>query len=469
MAGAPNELRPLCFVAMPFGTKSGPSASAPPVPFDSVYQAMKVAVEQVGLDCRRADFDPSGGFIHRSMFEALLVAEYVVVDLTFANANVAYEVGLRHGANAGRGTILVCEKESLAWLPFDFRPFRLISYEVSALDGLTAALAERLGLAAREGLPPDNPILQLTSIRANTTGHEKTDIFAARMAYLTEHGERVAAILRRGDAAQAVRDLQQLEAETLAAAKGIAQIHTALMAIYLGYRAKKAWPAMVSLYQKMPRELQESAVAREQLGLGHNRIAEGAADEQTAREERAKALAAIDALPKDRWTSETYGILGRIQKGRADGEARGGHDALARAALSAAIDAYEAGLRADPRDYYPGVNAVTLRVLRNAPEDERALADILPVVRFAVRRAPAPTHPDESYWQTATELELASTARDWQAADHALEKLLGIQVDGWMFETTRDNLRRQAKARVAEPETTRHLEGYVRALDEAAR
>src|SRR5437762_13906250 len=122
MPPLPAPPRPLCFVAMPFGKKSAPGATGAVLDFDAVYAAMVPAIEKVGLDCRRADFDPSGGFIHRSMFEALLVAEYVVVDLSFANANVAYEVGLRHGANAGRGTILVCEAGSASTLPFHFRP-----------------------------------------------------------------------------------------------------------------------------------------------------------------------------------------------------------------------------------------------------------------------------------------------------------------------------------------------------------
>ena len=143
---------PLCFVAMPFGKKAAPGTTEPLIDFDPAYEAMKVAIEKVGLECHRADFDPGGGFIHRSMFEALLVAEYVVADLTFANANVAYEVGLRHGENAGRGTVLICQDDSLKTLPFDFRPLRTIPYKLSELDGLTTAVEERLKLAVAGNL-----------------------------------------------------------------------------------------------------------------------------------------------------------------------------------------------------------------------------------------------------------------------------------------------------------------------------
>ena len=304
---------------------------------------MKVAIEKVGLECHRADFNPSGGFIHRSMFEALLVAEYVVADLTFANANVAYEVGLRHGANAGRGTVLICQDDSLKTLPFDFRPLRTIPYKLAELDGLTAAVEERLKLAVAGNFPPDNPILQVTSIRPVTSGHEKTDLFAQRMAFVAI-GAKVAEI-QRADATKAVADLRELEGQVLAAASGIAQLHTALLAIYLGYRAKKAWQEMVELHQKMPRELQHSPVAQEQLALAHNRIAEKLAGPD-ADERRRKALAALDAIPKEKWTSETYGILGPIQKGRADAEMKAvekdaSRQVQVRAALTAGIKAYE--------------------------------------------------------------------------------------------------------------------------------
>lgn len=459
-----NPPRPLCFVAMPFGTKAAPTGAASAIDFDTVYRAMAVAIDQAGIECHRADFEPSGGFIHRAMFEALLVAEYVVVDLTFANPNVAYEVGLRHGANAGHGTILVCEEASLNTLPFDFKPLRTIPYAIANLAKLGADVAGRLRQCMAGELPTDNPILQITSIHPCTSGHEKTDLFAQRMAYLGEVGAQVKRILAGPDGQQAIAELQALETHLLGAAQAIAQLHTALLAIYLGYREKKAWAAMVSLFGRMPRELQATPVAREQLALAHNRIAEGLADPAAIQAERQQALQALEAIPQAQWTSETYGIQGRIHKGRADAERAAHHDVESRAALSAAIHAYESGFRSDPRDYYPGVNAVTLRILRNRPEDEAALDLLLPAVRFSVERAAVSTQRDEKYWQAATKLELAAAARQWDAAERALDDVLVVEVPAWMRETTADNLEKQARARAAEASTQRALAGYVEAL-----
>ena len=85
----------------------------PLIDFDAVFQVMAGAAEAAGLEVVRADFEAFGGFIHRPMYERLLLAEFLVADLTFNNANVAYEVGIRHGASTG-STVLVCEEASLA-------------------------------------------------------------------------------------------------------------------------------------------------------------------------------------------------------------------------------------------------------------------------------------------------------------------------------------------------------------------
>jgi len=147
-------------------------------------------------------------------------------------------------------------------------------------------------------------------------------------------------------------------------------------------------------------------------------------------------------------TSETYGIRGRIFKSWHDAISAESDkdDPRAEAMLQRAIDTYEQGLREDLRDYYPGVNAVTLRLLRGNDEDRLALRALIPVVRFSVSAAPTPKNNEERYWQTATKLELATADRDWKAAHQHLIELLGIDVAKWSRETTAANLNRQQQA-----------------------
>ena len=87
--------RPLCFVLMPFGKKQ--DASGATVDFDAVYQKLIApAIEDSGLEPLRADEEMTGGIIHKPMFERLILCPYAVADLTTANANVFYELGVRH-------------------------------------------------------------------------------------------------------------------------------------------------------------------------------------------------------------------------------------------------------------------------------------------------------------------------------------------------------------------------------------
>ena len=77
-----DPLRPMCFIAMPFGRRAADGIT---IDFDSTSTYIHRGAEAAGLDPIRADVEPAGGFIHKPMLERLLVAEYVVADLTMAN------------------------------------------------------------------------------------------------------------------------------------------------------------------------------------------------------------------------------------------------------------------------------------------------------------------------------------------------------------------------------------------------
>src|SRR4051812_48547555 len=91
---AGDGLQPLCLLLMPFGTKDDPVLGK--VYFDEIYEKIiRPAVVEVGMQCVRADEEWVGGIIHKPMFERLLLCEYAVADLSMANANVYYELGIR--------------------------------------------------------------------------------------------------------------------------------------------------------------------------------------------------------------------------------------------------------------------------------------------------------------------------------------------------------------------------------------
>lgn len=473
-----DNLRPMCFVAMPFGRKAPAGKKKPKINFDKVYNTIERAVTAEGLECVRADFEASGGFIHRPMYERLLVAEYVIADVTLANPNVTYEIGVRHGASA-RATLLVGALGHLDGLPFDLRPFRVLSYALSdkgslgkkAADNFVTALRERLADARQGRLPVDNPIMQVTDWNpVEGVQHNKTDVFMGRMASVGEIGQRIRRAVAEGDADKAIGKLVEIEDEILSNREVVSQLHTALLGVYLGYREKKAYQRMDALYDRLPGELQQTAVAREQLALALNRLAEvehaaGRYADATTLRRRAENL--LDEIAAAAVTSETYGIRGRIYKGWYDTALEAGAQDEAMAKLGEAIRNYEQGMIADMRDSYPGVNAVTLRLARGDPDDIQRLRAIVPVVRFASEAAPPASDPQERYWQTATRLELAGADRDWPDADRRATELLALEAEDWMRETTIKNLNIQKRAFRDDTEAVDNLQSIITRLQPA--
>ena len=160
-AGQAAGSDPLCFVLMPFGRKS--DAAGATIDFNAVYQQLIApAIRAAGLEPVRADDDMTGGIVHKPMFERLILCEYAVADLTFANANVFYELGVRHAVRP-YSTVLVFAAGTR--LPFDVALDRGLPYSLSPAGGPTdvgatrARLADRL-VAARDA-SVDSPVFQL--------------------------------------------------------------------------------------------------------------------------------------------------------------------------------------------------------------------------------------------------------------------------------------------------------------------
>jgi hypothetical protein len=96
------------------------------------------------MDSLRADEERLGGVIHKPMFERLFLCDFAMADLTTANANVFYELGIRHALRP-YNTVPAAAKGSR--LPFDLRPVRVQShYEVDEVGRPAAAAADSQAL-----------------------------------------------------------------------------------------------------------------------------------------------------------------------------------------------------------------------------------------------------------------------------------------------------------------------------------
>ncbi len=438
-----KEPAPLCFVLMPFGRKL--DASGRLTDFDAVYRkVIAPAVEQAGLDAVRADEERIGGTIHKPMFERLMLCHYAVADITGANPNVFYELGIRQALRP-RSTVILFREGTV--LPFDIALVRGISYKTDGSgepvesEGTIAAIAAQLE-EARLNPHDDSPIFQLIDdLPRWEIDHTKTDVFRSSVDYSKRYKDRLAYAVKQG--APAV--------EAIAAEPGLRnllEVETGIVVdLFLSLRDVKAYDAMIKLYDRMPLPVQRAKMMREQLGFALNRVGRF--------EDAERVLKAL--IAEFGPSSETNGLLGRIYKDRWDAAKHDGRPE-ARALLKRAIDTYLEGFEADWRDAYPGVNAVSLMEMLNPPDVRQAR--ILPVVRYAAAQK---ARKDPDYWDYATLLELAVLSRDQEDSENQLAEALAVARAAWEIESTARNLRLMREMRSARGEEV----GWIKRLEDA--
>jgi hypothetical protein len=100
------------------------------MPFDPKYRAgyddvIAPAMRSVNLAVVRAD-EEQLGHIHGMMFERIFESPVVIADVSGANPNVFYELGVSHGA-AGK-TVMVVRQDYRDAIPFDIAPYRILIY-----------------------------------------------------------------------------------------------------------------------------------------------------------------------------------------------------------------------------------------------------------------------------------------------------------------------------------------------------
>lgn len=439
--------RPLCFVLMPFGEKKDSSGIT--IDFDAVYQKLiKPAVLEAGMDPLRADEEQVGGIIHKPMFERLVLCEYAVADLTTANANVFYELGVRHAVRPYSTVLLFSETSRL---PFDLGPMRGLPYSLTSrgkparAKKFQSTLVECLREARKSKV--DSPLFQLLDgFKQPDIARLKTDVFRESVRYSQEVKDRLERARRNG--AKAVAEIGKELAEAKDLEAGI------LIDLLLSYRAVKDWNAMIELVGKMPEPLENVVMVREQLAFALNRAGRG--------EEAERILL---GLIKERGTSsETNGLLGRVYKDRWEAAVKKIGATRARGELKKALKTYLEGFEADWRDAYPGINAVTLMEISDPPDPRRE--KLIPVVTYAVERRVASGKPD--YWDLATLLELYVLGNDRDSATSALSDALAAVREPWEPETTARNLGLIREARAGRGEDVAWIEEIERGLAQAA-
>jgi tetratricopeptide (TPR) repeat protein len=431
-------MTPHAFIAMPFGRKPGWDAA--PIDFDAIRRDLLApALLAAGYDEFRADDERRAGDIRFDMFQELLVADLVVVDLTLDNPNVWYELGVRHALRA-RGVVLVQGPRPVN--PFDIYADRKLVYHLkdgvpdpaflaADITALTAML-----VATREASParPVSPVYQLLEHLREPSWRDLLMSQRNEFSEVQQRWQDRMEIARRkglpGDmlvlADETPTQALRVEARRFAG--------DALLKLRHAHFALEQYDAALALDPENKACRQKRVVA-----LG-----------RTGRVEEARQAA--EALTRDYPRDpECWALAGRVEKDewigrwRADGlsSAQMREAAAAdMAVLEDAIEPYHQAFLADPSHHYSGVNSLTLHLLlRHLGGDvsETLVQNLTGGVLWAALSA---QHRDKKdYWARASYAELCMLVNPKDAVVREYRNAVAAANKDWFaLDSTRQTL-----------------------------
>jgi tetratricopeptide (TPR) repeat protein len=428
---------------MPFGVKEAQSATpatanAPEKPainisFDEVYELLiKPVLTKAGCVSFRADNEPGAGDIRTDMYFELVTADVILADISILNANVFYELGVRHGV-VPRGVLMIHG----GWTrrPFDVAPDRTFDYDgklfVAKKEERDEAWqerldteVERLATVLRGALDVDGQTVG-SPVYKELVGLEPVDWRNIQTARARYFGEVFVDWKSRVEVAK----LNGWPGDILTLAED---------APTRFHRGELLWEAAFALISMQRFDVAQSVLeellslepknhkAQTQLGLVLDCLGKipGAKVHMTS---------VVEQYAQD---TEAQGILGRVYKDlwRLEWKDRGTLEERQQQAvatsgyITSAIRSYNLAMRKH-FDYYNGINVVSflklLEHLKSATGDEPVdcqisdLEDVISVVRFAAQNALDCAGPDggqDTVWAAATLGELALVAGDAEKA-----------------------------------------------------
>jgi MAP3K TRAFs-binding domain len=162
-----------CFVIIGYGKKTSyANGKHRDLDLNQTFDILlKPVFDELGIECYRAIDKNITGSIDELMLREIKDADIALADISTLNANVMWELGVRHALKENY-TIMICEQEQMAALPFDVNHFPVYSYvhsengipyvEVERFRKILKTLVEKM-LAEK---PPilDSPVFQFVKL-----------------------------------------------------------------------------------------------------------------------------------------------------------------------------------------------------------------------------------------------------------------------------------------------------------------
>ncbi len=184
---------PKAFVLMPFAPA-----------FDDIYERfLRPTLAESGFDVKRADDIMNQQNILRDVIDWIVACDLIIADLTGANPNVFYEIGVAHTMN--KPVILITQDRDD--VPFDLRQYRILEYsrDFATIEDTKARLAQYARQFLQGEVSFGNPVSDFRQFNAVqqepllTTAAVETDIngqgYFDHVVFLLEGYERLAVSL----------------------------------------------------------------------------------------------------------------------------------------------------------------------------------------------------------------------------------------------------------------------------------
>jgi tetratricopeptide (TPR) repeat protein len=328
------------FIIRPFGTKNE-------IDFDAVEaKLIGPALERLGISGRTTGEIITQGNIRTDMFELLLTADLVVADLSIHNANVFYELGVRHSLR-DRHTFLL--RSDVDKFPFDLQTDRYFTYNKDAPDGDVEKLYKALRATIDSGKSNSPIFASLPNMR-----EQDPSLFIALPYGFGDEVERAAADKRLGDLGLLATEARGFYWET----EGLRAVGRAQYNLKDFKGAKNTWE---NVRRINPFDLEANLL----LGTIYERL--GKLTDSTQALDRALS---VKEIPKDK-RAEAYALRARNAKTlwRQEWEPVPDADSKATTALRSGLlqDSFEYYGRAYEEDlnhFYSGLNALAMLKVR---------------------------------------------------------------------------------------------------------
>jgi tetratricopeptide (TPR) repeat protein len=343
------------FIIRPFGTKND-------INFDEVESKLiDPALTRLNITGRTTMEIRKQGNIRFDMFQKLLTANLVIADISIHNANVYYELGIRH-ALRGKHTFMIRARGGgikSDEVPFDLKTDRYLGYDgkdpAASVDNLVESLRQTINSEEH-----DSPVFQMLP----DLDEQDQARFLPVPRDFREDVERAADARERGDLELLAAEANGFEWEI----EGLRLVGRAQFNLKAFEGARATWEAVRKIDP-----LDEEA--NTQLGTVHQRLGDLTSSDQALKrvlkrkeldkEGRAEVRSLMARNAKTHWTNEWKQIASLPERQRC---------ALLSPYLDESLEAYESAFEEDLNHFKAGLNTLAMLTMQTK------LADMMPEV-----------------------------------------------------------------------------------------